>query len=219
MKNYTSLLSHVPLFAQISPDELDLLLPCLQAHVGSYQPGEMILSAGQSVQEIGIVLEGTIQVSLNDAFGNCCILSKITVGDIFAEAFCGAKEEKISVDVDAVTACKILFIQYAHILAPCSSACNFHARLIQNLVYLLAQKNVLLNTKIRHLSKRTTREKLLSYLSECAQSAGSRSFTIPFDRQQLADYLCIERSAMSAEISKLRRESILECTRSEFRLL
>ena len=112
--------------------------------------------------------------------------------------------------------CELLFLNVSRLLTSCQAACAFHNRLIQNLVAILGRKTMVFNEKLTHLSKRTTREKLLSYLSSQALQKGSLSFAIPYDRQQLADYLCVERAAMSTELSKLQKEGILQYHKNHF---
>ena len=123
------------------------------------------------------------------------------------------------VDVVASEACEVLFLDAKRILTQCTSTCEHHSRIIRNLVRTLAQKNLALSRRSLHTGPRTIRARLLSYLGEQAQRAGSRSFTIPFDRQQLADYLNVERSALSNELSKMQRDGLLTCRRSSFCLL
>ncbi len=118
--------------------------------------------------------------------------------------------------VEAAADSDVLLIDVKRILTTCPTACRFHSRLIENLMAILARKNILLGAKIRHLSRRSTRDKLLSYLSEQAREAGSRSFTIPFNRQELADSLCVDRSAMSSELSKLKPRAVLDYEKNSF---
>ena len=112
-----------------------------------------------------------------------------------------------------------MFINIERILVTCSNNCPFHNKLIRNLMHDLAQKALMFHRKIDVISRRTTREKLLSYLNYEARRQGSGSFDIPFDRQGLADYLEVDRSGLSLEISKLRKEGILESRKNHFTLL
>jgi CRP-like cAMP-binding protein len=114
---------------------------------------------------------------------------------------------------------ELLFIDFRRLASPCVNACAFHARLIRNMLNIVSVKNIALTRKIEHVSRRTTREKLLSYLSDAAKKAGGGWFSIPFNRQELADYLYVERSAMSATLSKLRDEGVLLYRRNNFKLL
>lgn len=222
-KNITTneilLLQDTTLFRGIKVDEISGLLTCLGAEKKEYNKGEFIFMAGEKVALVGIVLSGKVQVIKEDFFGNRTILTEVTSSNIFGESFPFAEEEKLPVSVMVVSDCEVLFIDYKKIITTCSSACIHHSKLIENMLYIIARKNVILNEKIQVMSRRTTREKLLSYLQNQAMRAGSSSFEIPFNRQELADYLCVDRSAMSNELSKLREEGLLKFHKNEFVLL
>lgn len=211
-----SVLKTVPLFKGIREDELESALKCLSPQKKVYSKGELILRAGDPVTSVGIVISGRIQVIKEDYSGSRNILAEATAGSIFAEAFSCAKIEKLPVTVLSVTGSEILFFDYQRIISRCGASCVYHFKMIENMLEILAKNNLLLNQKIEHSSKRTTRDKLLSYLSEQAQLQGSSSFAIPFNRQELADYLCVERSAMSNELCKLRDEGYLRFEKNEF---
>ena len=215
---YLEVLQKCSLFAKISPEDLKSMLHCLDARERQYAAGESIMLAGEPAQAVGLVLEGRVQVALEGTGGERTLLTEARSGDIFAETFAcalGAHKE-LPATVAAASDSVVLLMDYQRIITVCPSACVFHSRLIENMLAVLADKNLLLNRRLGHLSKRTTREKLFSYLREQAQLAGSQSFDIPFNRQELADYLCVERSAMSAVLSKLQAEGILETQRQHF---
>lgn len=209
-----------PLFQGIAVEDLENMLHCLDAHETHYAPKAGILLAGQKVQQVGLLLNGQAQVLREEYSGTRTIVTALRAGDLFAEAFAYGPETQavLPVTVMAVTACTVLFLDVGRLLTTCTSACPFHNRLIANLVTILASKNRLLNARLGHLSQRTTREKLLSYLMEQAMLQKSTHFAIPFNRQELADYLCVERSAMSAVLSQLRGEGILTTDRQIFYL-
>jgi CRP-like cAMP-binding protein len=206
------------LFSGIKGEERESLLKCLQASKRRYKKGELVFTAGDA-PAVGLLQSGAVQVTSEDPAGNRAIIGRMEPGDLFGEAFACAGAEKMPFSVEAVSDSEVLLIDVKRILVTCPTACPFHARLIENLMAILARKNILLGSKIRHLSRRSTREKLLSYLSENAREAGSRTFAIPFNRQELADYLCVERSAMSAELSKLKAEGFLDFNKNRFTLL
>ncbi|PKM63025.1 MAG: Crp/Fnr family transcriptional regulator [Firmicutes bacterium HGW-Firmicutes-21] len=208
-----------PLFAGISEKDIESLLGCLKSVVKQYPKGSTIFAAGDRVGMIGVVMSGRVQIIKEDFFGNRSILTEIGEGGLFAETFTFVRLEKLPVTVISVTESEVMFIDYMSIITSCASSCVFHTKLIENMLFVLARKNLVLNRKIEHISERTTREKLLSYLSTQAQQAERNEFRIPFDRQELADYLCVERSAMSAELSKLRREGVLEYKKNWFRFI
>lgn len=211
-----NILGKIPLFQGIQPEERETLLQCLGAEEKNIRRNGRILEEEMEVSRIGILLEGELHVYSDDVFGNRHILEQLEEGELFGAAFACAGLKKSPVTVAAVKDSKVLQIDVNRILTVCPASCPFHQKLIRNMVRILAHKNVLLSEKIGHLSRRSTREKLLSYLSEISKAAGSRHITIPFNRQELADYLCVERSAMSAELSKLRREGILDYRKNEF---
>lgn len=218
MEQYYPTLTQCPLFAQVAPAELPELLRCLQARVTAYGKNQTVLQEGDPARYVGIVLEGQVQVVRDDFYGNRRIVATIQPPELFAEAFACAGEQSMPVSVVTAAPAKILLLDCQKIRTPCANACRFHQRLIQNLLQVLAQKNLLLHQKLELTGRRTTREKLLAYLLQEAKQAGSSTFTIPYDRQQLADYLGVERSAMSAELGKLRRDGMLDFHRSRFTL-
>ena len=218
MKNYLEVLQKTPLFYKMKESEIETILKCLNAMKRAYKKDEIILLAGEPVSQVGLVLEGSVQILREDISGSRTIFANLLAGDLFAEAFACSNLKILPVTVLSVTGSVILFIDYRRIITACSSACVFHIRLIENMMAVLADKNIMLNQKIEHISKRTTREKLLSYLSEQAARHGANEFSIPFNRQQLADYLCVDRSAMSGTLCKLRDEGILSFHRNAFKL-
>lgn len=219
MKEYFPLLSASPLFHGISQEELENMLHCLGAKVLDVAKGEPVFLEGDAAGFIGVVLEGGIQVVQEDYFGNRSVIHHSLPGDIFAEAFSFTGLDTMPVSGYAVKNSRVMLLACRRMMTVCSNACNFHNILVKNLLQLVSRKNMMLSEKIRYMSRKTTREKLLAYLSDQAKQADGPEFTIPFDRQALADYLGVERSAMSAEISKLRRDGIIETQGSMFRIL
>ena len=220
MRTYSEQLERCLLFAGIAAEELEAVLGCIGAAERSYRRGEAILRAGEPARHMGIVLSGQVQVSRLGADGSRQLMAALGPGGLFGEAYACAGVDALPVTAAAsVDDSRVLLLDRARIVTPCSAACPFHQRLISNLMEELAQKNIQLSRNLEHLSKRTLRDKLLSYLDEQAALAGTRTFTIPFDRQELADYLCADRSALSRELGKLQREGVLEASRSRFTLL
>ncbi len=212
------MLKKTPLFDGVSDADLEKLLGCLDARKRSYCRNEAILLAGEEARDVGVVLSGRVQVVQEDVTGSRAILAQLGEGALFAEAFACSSFKTLSVSVFSVSESVVMFLDCQKLMTACPGGCTFHNQLIQNMLRVLANKNVLLSRKMEHLSKRTTREKLLSYLSEQAVICRSREFVIPFNRQELADYLCVDRSAMSAELGRLRDEGLLEFERSRFLL-
>ena len=219
MEVSTALLLRTPLFRGIPQEALPALLEGLGARKRRCGRGEVVLRRGERADRLGLVLSGTLHIVKEDFWGSRTIVGLARSGEVFAEAYACAPDELLLVDVVASEACEVLFLDARRILTQCTNACEHHSRIIRNLVRTLAQKNLALSRRSLHTGPRTIRARLLSYLGEQAQRAGSRSFTIPFDRQQLADYLNVERSALSNELSKMQRDGLLTCRRSSFCLL
>lgn len=219
MKKYFEILRKCPLFLQISDEDLLSMLGCLGAQVRRFGRKETILEEGEPANRIGILLSGTAQIFRVDYFGNRTILGNIESADLFGESFACAGVKSLPVNVVANEDSEVLFIDCMRVIHSCSNVCEFHRQLIYNLMGIMAKKNLAFHQKIEVTSKRTTREKLMAFLLLQAKQQGSRSFEIAYDRQELADYLEVDRSGLSAEISKLRKEGILICRRSQFELL
>ena len=219
MEKYLKIIKKCPLFAEIGEEDLLRMLNCLGAKVVSFDKKYTVFAEGSPAKYIGIMLSGSAQIIQVDYYGNRSILSEVSAPQVFAEAFACAEVGALPVTVIANDPCDIMLIECDHILHTCSNNCGFHQKLIFNLMKDLASKTILFHQRIEITSKRTTREKLLTYLLMQARAAGRDSFDIPFDRQELADYLEVDRSGLSAEISKLRREGILDSNKNHFVLL
>ena len=175
-----------------------------------------VLRAGDTTDSIGLVLAGTVLIIQEDIWGNRNILSKARPGQTFAAAYACAPGSKLNVSVIAETPVTAMFLNVKRILNMCPSACSHHSRVIRNLLSELAGKNLRLNEKLTHIGQRTTRSKIMSYLSAEAQRLGTYEFDIPFSRQQLADYLAVERSGLSLELGKMRSEGLIDFHKSHF---
>ena len=219
MIKYMEILKKCPLFEGIGESDLQKMLHCLGARQESFDKKYTVFSEGSRAKYIGIVLSGSVQISRVDYYGNRSILSNALQGEVFAEAFACASAEALPVSVIANEASEVLLIDCSHILHTCQNGCGFHHQLIYNLMKDLAQKTIQIHERAEVTSKRTTREKLMTYLMLCAKKEGKDCFEIPFDRQELADYLEVERSGLSAEIGKLQREGVLYSRKKLFRLL
>lgn len=216
MENILESLKKVSLFGDIETAEIKSLLTCLSAKTGYFKAKEAIFLAGDKAEFVGIVLSGQVQIVKEDFYGNKNIVASVETGQLFGEAFACADIKTMPVSVFAVEDCEIMLIDYRRIITTCPHNCSFHSKLIYNMLRIVANKNIMLSQKIEFISKRTTKEKLLAYLSSEAKKAGSKSFTIPYNRQELADYLSVDRSAMSAELCKLRDKGILEFDKNKF---
>lgn len=219
MKKYLKVLRKCPLFATIEDDSLLRMLVCLGAKVEFFDKKYTILGEGTPAKYIGIVLSGSAQIAQIDYFGNRSILSEIGPSEVFAEAFACAETKELPVTVIANEPSEIMLIDCSHILHTCKNHCGFHQQLIYNLMKDLATKTLLFHQRIEITSKRSTREKLMTYLLMQAKKVDSNSFDIPFDRQELADYLEVDRSGLSAEIGKLKKEGVIDSYKNHFVLL
>lgn len=207
-----------PLFSGIAPHETASMLDCLGAVQHTYDRYAHILSTGDTTAALGLVISGSALIQSDDLWGNTTVFDRVRPGQIFAETY-ACTGEPLLVDVVAAEPCTVLFLEVGRALRICPNTCAHHERLIRNLLSLSAQKNLNLSRKIFHTAAKSIRGRLLSYLSYQARRCGSCTFTIPFDRQQLADYLNVDRSALSAELSKMQKEGLLQTRRSHFTLL
>lgn len=212
------LVSRIALFQHIDVNDIEDVLCCVHAASEQHKKGSFIRIAGDPADFIGIVLSGTVQVLLDGYDGRRNITSAFGPGALFAEAFSCAGVDELPVSIMAAENCEILTIKIDQILSVQKDECGFHHILMRNLLHILAQKNMLLNRKLSCVSHKTTAEKLMAFLNDQAQQHHSIEFTIPYDRQALADYLGVDRSAMSTELSKLQRQGMLETKGNRFRL-
>ena len=219
MKKYHAVLCECMLFDGINKEDLISMLACLGARVEEYKQGEIIFSEGEAAREIGIVLSGNAQIVRIDYFGNRSIVTNIGKAQLFGESFACAGVNTLPVDVIATSDSVVMLIDANRIINTCNNTCEFHRQVIFNLLKVVATKNLVFHQKLEVTSKRSTREKLMTYLLMQAKNNNSNEFEIPFDRQELADYLEVERSGLSAEIGKLRKEGVLECRKNRFVLL
>lgn len=219
MKKYINILKKCRLFYGIEDEDILRMLTCMGTRVASFEKKYTIFREGSAAKYIGIVLSGTAQTVRVDYSGNRSIISEAGPSETFGEAFACVGMECAPVSVIAAEPCEIMFIECEHILHTCQNNCSFHSRLIYNLVRELADKNIRYYKKSEITSARTTREKLLTYLTAASKEEGGTSFDIPFDRQELADYLGVDRSGLSVEIGRLKREGVIDCHKNHFDFL
>ena len=215
----SAILTATPLFDSISPEDLASMLSCLDARRRDFQREEIIFPEGESIAHIGLVLAGAVHIVKEDYWGRRTLMASIGPGECFGEAYACSPASPFPFTAVAAESASILFLNIHRVLTTCSSACQFHARLIRNLLTVLADSNQRLARKIECTSPRTIREKLLSYFSSQARRSRSSAFTLPFSRGQLAEYLAVDRSAMTVELYKLKDEGIIWFEKRKFRLL
>ena len=213
------ILRNCPLYRNISDEDLHKAYNCMGGHVMKFSKNQIILEEGGPAGSIGIVLSGSVQTVRDDYNGNRVIINHLETGDIFAEAAAVTELTRMPVTIVAGTDCHVFLVDSNRVMNPCHKNCSFHINLIKNLLNVVAIKNIWLTHRIEITSCRTTREKIMAFLLIASRQYNSREFTIPFNRQELADFLGVERSAMSAEISRLRADGIIESNRSWFKIL
>jgi len=219
MEQYLTQISQCSLFARISGDDILRALSLLSAKVVHFEKDAIILHQGTPPKVFGVMLEGVAHVVTNDAIGNHTLISMLSPGDLFAEIFLFSGIPALPVSVVAAKECVVLLLDHSRMTMRRQSEFPPHPILIANLLRIISSKNLQLNQKITILSQRTTRDKLIAYLLTQRQLAGSSCFTIPLNRQELADYLCVDRSAMSAELSKMKKAGLIACRKNEFEIL
>ena len=218
MKKFIPILKTTQLFSGVGEGEIEMMLSCLGARLCEFAKGEYVIRQGEHLNEIIVLTEGKLHIQKDDYWGNRSILRQISVGEMFGEAYVAPESGVILNDVIAVEKSTVIFFDVKRMLTTCTSACKFHSLVVKNMFFAISEKNRKLVQKLNHMSKRTTREKLISYLSEEARKQNSSYFTIPFNRQQMADFLSVDRSAMSNELCKMRDEGMLEFDKSNFKL-
>jgi len=212
----TFFLSNTPLFHGIKEDHIKSLLECVNAHEKSYNKNEIIFHAGSTTGDIGLVTSGSVNIVVNFYWGNSQIFNHVETGTIFAEDYAVIPGKELINDVVAAEPCRVLFMNMEKILTTCASSCDHHQRLINNLLRISAGKRLELSSRMLHTAPRSIRARLRSYLSEQAMVNGNSHFKIPFNRQQLADYLAVDRSALSNELSKMQKEGLITVYKNEF---
>ncbi len=218
MEKYINILKNTPMFQGIAENEILAMLRCLSVRTKTFSKGEYILRNGDKVQTIGMILSGQALIINIDVWGNRNIITELTPGMLYGESYACISSVPAQISVIADEDVTIMLFNINHIITTCASSCSFHTRLIHNLLEIIARKNVKLMNKIDHVSKKTLRDKILNYLSSESMATGSNKFTIPYDRQGLADYLNADRSALSNELSKLQKEGILSYKKNTFTL-
>ncbi len=219
MKKYIPILKNTQLFSGTSDEDIEAMLGCLQAKLGAYKKGEYVLREGERIERLMMLVKGELHIQRDDYWGNRSIISMVGVGEMFGEAYAAPESGPLMNDVLAVEDSAVIFLDIGKLLTVCPNGCKFHAMAVKNLFFAISEKNRKLVRKLGYMSQRTTREKLIAYLSEEAKRHNSGSFSIPFNRQQLADFLSVDRSAMSNELCRLRNEGLIEFEKNRFRLL
>jgi len=215
MKEYYLLLEKVCLFSGIETNDLEALLRCLGAGIKKVVKGEIILLAGDTPRHVGIVLTGQLHIIREDRDGNRTLIAAQAPGEIFAEALCCAGVSESPLTVIAEADSTVLMLDFTRVLKTCSNACAFHAKLIENMLRLIAGKNIFLQNRMEIISLKSIRAKVMLYL-ESFQVEHGRKIIIPLNREEMADYLCVERSALSHELAKMKKDGLIEYRKNCF---
>lgn len=210
IKNFIPSLKRSELFANISETDIEQMLVCFNAVKKKYSEGQIIFNAGDKINQMGIVLSGRVYMESNDITGNKSIIRELVIGEILGELYALSKNGRLIFDAVAHEDAELLFVDVDKVMTPCARACTRHLTTMKNLLTELAGKACNLDRKLCHMSMRTTREKLMSYLTEESRRQNSSCVKIPFNRQELADYLCVERSAMSKELHRMKRDGLVD---------
>lgn len=208
-----------PLFENITEKNMHQLLKCLNSCLKTFRKKQQIITEDDKVGSIGLVISGKVVVQQEDFWGNTALLAQITPGDLFAEAYVCAKMNQFPISAAALEETEILMLDYQYLVSRCPLLCDSHSQLIENLLKIIAEKNIKLVQKISFVTKKTTREKVITYLSAEAKKSKQDTFEIPFNRQEMADYLSVDRSALSKELSKMQQEGLLKYRKNNFQLL
>lgn len=206
------------LFSGISEDNIADMLLCMGAVRTEYDKGNYIIRAGEEVTRIGIVESGVIQIIKEDADGECSLISRLLSGGYFAEALCCGNVKASPVSAVTETRAVVVMLDFYKILNVCSNTCVFHSKLIENMLRVVALKNLHLQERMEYLSKKTIRKRVMKYLKN-ASGGKEGAFEIPFNREELSEYLCIDRSALSRELMRLKEEKVIDYWKNQFKLL
>ena len=209
-------LQKLSLFYGMTEEEIDKLIECSHSMIREYKAKELVMEKGRKITHFGVVLEGRLQMVQDDYSGNRDVFLTIEPAQLFGEVFAFAGMAELPADIEAIEKSRVLFLDYNRIRNVCRHSCTFHSNLLSNLLKIVAQNNLALNDNIEIMSKRTTKEKIMAFLVKEAKRQGAASFEIEMDRQTMADYLGVERSAMSAEIGKLRKEGRIQAEKRRF---
>ena len=216
MKNYLSLLCSTSLFNGLTAEELQTLLNQLGAVVRSYGKGEALVLAGEPSRRVGIVLNGELEAYRPAPGGARIPIARVEPGGVFGDVL-GGSSLSSPVTVLAAAPCEVLLLPYERLLL--SDGSPAHQLVVQNLVRTISDKYFSLSRRVDLLVLKSLRAKVCAYLLSESERAGSLTFSIPFSRIQLADYLNCDRSALSRELSQMQRDGLLDTYKSSFKLL
>ena len=208
-----------PLFDGIGSENMDTMLGCTGYHIGAYQKGQIIILEEEQIRHVGIVLSGTVDMVKEDVWGNKTLLARMGKNELFGETFACGDDNRSAVTFVAPENARVLFLPFHRMMHTCTNACAFHQKLVENMVRIIANKNRELMRKVEIVSKKTLREKILTYLSIQSQIQNSRYFEIPLGRSELAAYLCADRTALARELGNMKSDGVIDFDKNMFRIL
>jgi len=218
MKEYIEVIKNIDLFAGIDKEDMTSMLDCVEAKARRFRKGDIILLAGDKPLYVGVVITGELHITREDIDGNRSLIASIPPGQAFAESLCCADVPESPVTVTAAAGSTVLMLNFSRLLRTCPNSCAFHSRLIQNMLELLAKKNLFLQSRMEIISLKTIRAKVVRYLQAFTRPPGTE-IMIPLNREQMADYLCVERSALSHELARMREDGIIDYRKNRFTFL
>lgn len=207
----------VDLFEKVENNEVLELLKCIGIKTKVFRKNAYILKAGAKIDYLAVILGGNAVMCKTDSFGKQTIIENLKMNDIFGHNIVCCGLGKSPVDVIAQNECEVLFLPFEKVVTPCEKVCSYHLQLIKNVMKMISKRNSLLNDKIDIIGQKTTRDKILALLE--AYSGGQKVFSIPYSREEMAKFLCVDRSAMSRELCKMRDEGILKFSKNHFEIL
>lgn len=212
-------LSNIKIFSGLNTKELEELFNWLGYTTKNFSKGDTIFMAGDKIQTMGIIVKGSANIESNDVWGNKSIFDNVRAGQVFAEVYACAPDEELMVDVVAAESCEIVFLNMKKLFNEHSYTYSFQDKFMANLLKVMTYKNLNLSRKIYHTSSKSIRGRIVSYLSDLSMKMGNNEIEIPFNRQQLSDYLCVDRSALSNELSKMQKEGLLKYNKNKFEII
>lgn len=218
MKKYISILNKVKLFKEIENEDILSMLSCLDAKIQHYKKDEFLLIAGDKVEDIGILLKGNLHIIKENFEGERTIIATLSTGDYFAEALCCANVMESPICAIAKSNVDVLMLKFSRILHSCPNSCIFHTLLIQNMLQVIAEKNIFLQNRLEIISQKTLRLKVLHYLKSFSIK-NEPYITIPLNREELSDFLCVDRSSLSHELSRMKQDGLIDYYKNQFKLL
>lgn len=207
----------IDLFEKIEDREVLELLKCIGIKTKVFRKFGFIVKSGAKIDYLAVMLSGNAVITKIDSYGRKTIIEKLKMNDIFGHNIVCCGEDKSPFDVVAENECEVLFLPFEKVVTPCEKLCPYHLQLIKNVMKMISKRNSLLNDKIDIIGQKTTRDKILALLEPYRVEKGV--FSIPYSREEMAKFLCVDRSAMSRELCKMRDEGILRFNRNHFEIL